>query len=95
MDTSAPYRIMMLNEAIIWAPILHYPDPASRYIVNTDASDDECGAQLSHEHDRTKFLIAFLSHTFTGTQRKCSTLEQEAYGVYYAIIKMELLPSMN
>ena len=31
--------------------------------------------------------IAFLSHTFTETQRKWSTPEQEAYGVYYAITK--------
>ena len=30
---------------------------------------------------------AFLSHTFTETQRKWSTTEQEVYGVYYAITK--------
>ena len=33
------------------------------------------------------FHIAFLSHTFTETQRKWSTTEQEAYGIYYAITK--------
>ena len=53
----------------------------------TDALDDACGAQLSQEQDSTKFPIAFLSHTFTETQRKWSTPEQEAYGVYYAITK--------
>ena len=78
---------MMLKEAIIQAPILCYPDPARRYIVYMDASDDACGAQLSQEHDGTKFPIAFLSHTFTETQRKWSTPEQEAYRVYYAITK--------
>ena len=31
--------------------------------------------------------IAFLSHTFTETQCKWSTTEQEAYGVYYAVTK--------
>ena len=31
--------------------------------------------------------IAFLSRTFTDTQRKWSTREQEAYRVYYAVIK--------
>ena len=31
--------------------------------------------------------MAFLSHTFTETQRKWSTTEQEAYGVYYAVTK--------
>ena len=34
-----------------------------------------------------EFPITFLSHTFSETQRKWSTTEQEAYGVYYAITK--------
>ena len=52
-----------------------------------DASDVACGAQLSQEHDGTEFPIAFLSHTFTETQRKWSTPKQEAYRVYYVITK--------
>ena len=43
--------------------------------------------QLSQEHDGTEFPIAFPSHTFLETQRKWSTTEQEAYGVYYSITK--------
>ena len=76
-----------LKEAIILAPILCYPDPNKKYIVYTDASNDACRAQLSQEHDGTEFPIAFLSHTFTETQRKWSTTKQEAYGVYYTITK--------
>ena len=53
----------------------------------TDASDNTCGAQLSREHDGMKFPIAFLSHTFTETQRKWSTTEQEAYEICYTITK--------
>ena len=34
-----------------------------------------------------EFSIAFLLHTFSETQRKWSTTEQEACGVYYAITK--------
>ena len=78
---------MMLKEAIIQAPILCYPHPAKRYTVYMDASDNACQAQLSQKHDGIEFPIAFLSHTFTETQRKWSTPEQEAYGVYYAITK--------
>ena len=44
-----------------------------------------CGAQLSQKHNGMKFPIAFLSHTFTKTQWKWSTAEQEAYGIYYTI----------
>ena len=78
---------LTLKEAIIQAPILCYPNPNKRYIIYTDAFDDAWGAQLSQEHDGTEFPIAFLSHTFTETQRKWSTTKQEAYGVYYAVTK--------
>ena len=76
-----------LKDAIVQAPILHYPNPNKIYIIYTDASDDTCGAQLSQEHDGTEFPVAFLSHPFSETQHKWSTTEQEAFGVYYTITK--------
>ena len=76
-----------LKSAIVQAPILHYPNPNKSYIVYTDILDDACGAQLSQNHDGTEFPIAFLSPTFSETQRKCSTTKQEAFGVYYTITK--------
>ena len=36
-----------LKEAIVQAPILHYPHPDKRYIVYTDASDDACRVTLT------------------------------------------------
>ena len=78
---------MKLKDSIIKAPILCYPNPNKRCIVYTDTSDDSCGAQLTQEHDDTEFPIAFLSHTFLENQRKWSTTEQEAYGVYYTVTK--------
>ena len=76
-----------LKEAIIQAPILHYPEPDKKYIVNTDASDNACRAQLSQKHDGVEVPVVFLSHIFTETQRKWSTTKQEANEVYYAITK--------
>ena len=38
-------------------------------------------------HDEAEFPLAFLSHTFTDTQRRWSTPEQEAYSIYFAIKK--------
>ena len=75
------------KESVIQAQIFHYPNPKKCYIVYTDTLDDTCGAQLSQEHNETEFSIAFLSHTFTDTQWKWSTTEQEAYGVYYTVTK--------
>ena len=50
-------------------------------------TDDACGAHLSQEHDCQEFPFVFLSHTFTDTQQKWSTMEQEAYGIYYLVTK--------
>ena len=52
-----------------------------------DASDDACGAQFSQMHKEAEFPVAFLSHTFTDTQRRWSTPEQEAYGIYFTVKK--------
>ena len=54
---------LQLKEAIVQAPILHYPNPTKKYIVYPDTSDDACGAQLSQEHNGTEFPVAFRSHT--------------------------------
>ena len=42
---------------------------------------------LSQKHDGTEFPVAIFLQTFWETQRKWSTTEQEADGVYYAITK--------
>ena len=78
---------MKLKDAIIQAPILRYLDTTKPYIVYTDASNNACGAQLSQMHNEAEFPVAFLSHTFTDIQRRWSTPEQEAYGIYFAIKK--------
>ena len=78
---------LMLKNAVTQAHILCYPDPVRQYIVYTDASDDACRAHLSQEHDGMEFSMAFLAHPFTDTQRKWSTTEQEAYGVYCVVTK--------
>ena len=78
---------MKLKDAIIQAPILRYLDTTKPYIMYTDASDDTCRAQLSQIHNEAEFPVAFLSHTFTDTQWRWSTPEQEAYGIYFAIKK--------
>ena len=87
MDTNPSQCFLTLKKSVIQASILYYQNPKKCYIVYTDTLDDACGAQLSQEHDGIEFPIAFLSHTFTDTQQKWSTTEQEAYGVYYIVTK--------
>ena len=66
-----------LKDAIVRAPILHYPNPNKTYIVYNDASDDACGAQLSQEYNGTKFPVAFLSHTFPKHNAKGALLSRK------------------
>ena len=85
---------MKLKEAIIQAPILRYPSTTKPYIVYTDASNDACGAQLSQIHNGTKFLVAFLLHMFTDTQRSKYTRTRS---IRYLLChqEMELLPTRS
>ena len=76
-----------LKGVFIQAPIFHYPDPLKCYIAYTDAFDDACGAQLSQEHNGQELPVTFPSHTLMDTQCRWSTLEHEAYAVYYTITK--------
>ena len=80
-----------LKNAIVQAPILHYPNHNKTYIVYTDTSDDACGAQLSQNHNGTEFPIAFLSHTFSETQRKWSTNQTGSFWSILCHNKVELL----
>ena len=88
-DWTPPHHtaFLTLKEAIIQVLKLHYPNPNKRYVIYTDASDDACRGQLSEGLNGTEFPIAFVSHTFTETQRKWSTTKQEACRVYYAVTK--------
>ena len=76
-----------LKSTLLEAPILYYPDPTKCYMVYMDASDDAYGAQLSQEHNAQELPFEFLSHTFTDTQQKWSTMKQEVYGTYYVVTK--------
>ena len=76
---------MKLKNSSLQAPILHHPNPSKKYIVYRDASVDTWKAQLTQEHNGMEFPMTFLSHTFLEAQRKWSTTEKDAYGVYYAI----------
>ena len=75
MDTSAPYSLHDTEGSHYTSTYVMLPDPARRYIVYMDTSDNVCGAQLIQKHNGVKFPIAFLSHTSTETQRKWSTPE--------------------
>ena len=84
--------LVHLKDAIVQAPILHYPNPNKTYIIYTDASDDACGAHLSQEHDGTKISCSiFITYLFQNTTQ----MEHYQAGSLWSILhgnQMELLP---
>ena len=79
-----------LRKALVTAPILSYPTPDGRYILDTDASNFACGAVLSQlqkdengeEHER---VIAYYSKTLNGAEQRYCARRRELLAIHKAI----------
>lgn len=78
-----------IKESLTVVPFLAYPDPGKPYTLYTDASDTCIGACLTQEENGEERPIHFLSHRLSKTQAKWSTVEKEAYAIFYALQKMD------
>jgi hypothetical protein len=79
-----------LKLAIVNCPVNHWLTPGHPIFVNTDASDYGIGAYLYQIIDGKEVPISFLSKTLSKTERKWSTIEKEAYAIFYALSKWEM-----
>ena len=77
------------KEAVINCPKLHWLTPGHPVYVNTDASDFGIGAYLYQDINGHETPIAFISKTLNKVERKWSTIEKEAYAIFYALTKWE------
>jgi len=50
-----------LKGCLLTAPVLAYPDPAREYILDTDVSDHNVGAALSHVQEGREVVVAYYS----------------------------------
>ncbi|GMG57154.1 unnamed protein product [Ambrosiozyma monospora] len=57
-------------------------DPAVPTLIMTDASDLGIGGFIAQKLDKLWYPIAFISKSFTPTQRNYSTLQRELLGAY-------------
>jgi hypothetical protein len=86
-----------LREAIRRCPKLYFLDDNSPVHLETDASDYGIGAYLYQKvYDPITGLtnnhpVAFMSKTLQGAQRNWSTIEKEAYAIYWTLKKLEYL----
>ena len=72
---------------------LAFPDFSKRWILRTDASKVGCGGVLLQEEEveEEKILrpVFFVSRKFSSSAQNWSTIQQEAYGIYYTMHKLQ------
>ncbi|CAF2621992.1 unnamed protein product [Rotaria sp. Silwood2] len=90
-DSSQREAFDKLKMAITSEPLfLNYPDAHAPLILATDASDYCVGGVLYQEINGERKNIYFYSQMLPKLQRKWSTIEKEALGIYYCVIRMKL-----
>ena len=67
------------------APVLAYPDPASTFILDTDASNEGISAVLSQGIDGEERPVAFFSRTLTRPQQNYCVTRREVLAVAKSI----------
>ena len=81
-----------LKESLSEIPFLAYPDIRKPFTMYTDASNLCIGACLTQLSDEGEELpVYFISHKLSDTQTRWSTIEKEAYAIFYAVNKLHYL----
>lgn len=76
----------LIKDAIAQAPLLHHLDYSKEIYLRTDASQVGLGAMLYQKLEGRDCPVSFVSKAFTPTEKRWSTIEQEAFAAYYAVI---------
>jgi hypothetical protein len=67
-----------LKETLCTAPILAYPQPGGKFIVDTDASNVGIGGVLSQVHER---VISYYSKTFSKAEKNYCVTRRELLAI--------------
>lgn len=78
-----------LKDAVMESPMLHFLDYSKPIIIRTDASQLGVGGILLQVEDAVEKPVSYVSRAFTAQEGRWSTIEQEAYGIYFAITSMD------
>jgi hypothetical protein len=82
---------IVLKNAVHGAPMLYFMSTTAPVIMETDASQYGIGAYLYQKVDEVDQPVAILSKTLTAAETRWSTIEKEAYAIFYAFRKWEHL----
>ena len=67
----------LLQQKLVTAPVLGYPDPSQTYILDTDASGFGVGAVLSQEQQGVERVVAYYSKTLSPPERNYCVTRRE------------------
>ena len=76
-----------LQSAVVNCPKNMFLEPGHPIFVQTDASDYGIGAYLFQRIHGEERPIGFISKSLNKVERKWSTLEKEAFAIFYALQK--------
>ena len=80
-----------LKRKLAAEPTTCLPDLNHLFIVASDASNLATGAVLLQEVDGQRRIVDFMSRTFNETEKRYSSIEQEATAILWALKKWEHL----
>ena len=80
-DQSCQAAFEILKEKLCSAPILAFPKPGLKYILDTDASDVGIGAVLSQVQEGKERVIAYASKKLNAQQQRYSVTRRELLAV--------------
>jgi hypothetical protein len=80
-----------IKRAIHECPTLFFPNDTDPIHVYTDASDYGIGAYICQIVDGIERAVAFMSMTLIDEKTRWSTLDKEAYAIYYTFQRYEYL----
>ena len=87
----AEKAFLLIRQAISRCPLLHFSDEVSSIELYTDASGYGVGGVLFQVANSIKNPISFLSKSLSATQVKWSTIQKEAYAIYYCYKQLDSL----
>ncbi|PIK52385.1 Retrovirus-related Pol polyprotein from transposon, partial [Apostichopus japonicus] len=70
-----------LKVALTSTPILAFPTPSDKYILDTDASNESLGSVLSQIQGGEERVIAYFSKSFSKAERRYCVTRKELYAI--------------
>ena len=86
---AADSALTRLKKKLSSSPFISLADPRLDYVLACDASDSALGAVLMQRAGENDYrVVATVSHTFTGCERRWAVCEKEAYAIVWSVRKL-------